>query len=52
MTAVLALEKVGFDSDAAQVAKLAGDRAKVKGFPTTIGAEATRIAKALKKPAT
>jgi hypothetical protein len=51
MTAVLAVEKIGFDSDAAQVAKLSGDRAKVKGFPTTIGAEATRISAALKKPA-
>jgi hypothetical protein len=50
LTAVWALEKVGFDSDAAQVAKLTADRGKVKGLPVTIGAEATRVSGALKKP--
>jgi hypothetical protein len=51
LTAVWALEKVGFESDAPQVAKLSADRGKVKGVTPTIGAEATRIAAALKKPA-
>jgi hypothetical protein len=51
LTAVWALEKVGFESDAPQLAKLSGDRGKVKGVTPTIGAEATRIAAALKKPA-
>jgi hypothetical protein len=51
LTAVWALEKVGFASDAPQVAKLSGDRGKVKGVVPTIGAEATRIAAGLKKPA-
>jgi hypothetical protein len=48
---VWALEKVGFESDAVQVAKLSTDRGKVKGVTPTVGAEATRIAAALKKPA-
>lgn len=51
LTAVWALEKVGFESDAAQVAKLSADRGKVKGVTPTIGTEATRIAAGLKKPA-
>jgi hypothetical protein len=52
VTAVWTLEKVGFDSDAAPVGKLAGDRGRPKGFPPglTIGAEAARVASALKKP--
>jgi hypothetical protein len=52
MAAVWALEKVGFDSDAVQVAKLSADKGKVKGITPTVGAEATRIAAALKKPGT
>jgi len=52
LTAVWALEKVGFESDAPQVVKLSADRGKVKGVPPTIGAEATRVAAGLKKPAT
>jgi hypothetical protein len=51
LTAVWALEKVGFESDAKAVAKLGKDRGKVKGIPTTIGAEATRVLSRLKKPA-
>jgi hypothetical protein len=50
LVAVWTLEKVGFESDAAQVAKLSADKGKVKGITPTIGAEATRIAAALKKP--
>jgi hypothetical protein len=52
LTAVWALEKVGFNSDVPALAKLSGDRAKVKGIGPAIGAEATRIAGALKKPTT
>lgn len=52
LTAVWALEKVGFDSDAAQVTKLSGDKARVKGIASTVGAEATRVAAGLKKPGT
>ncbi len=53
MVAVLALEKSGLDSDAAGVAKLSKDRAAVKGFAKgrTVGAEAARVAAALKKTA-
>jgi hypothetical protein len=51
LTAVWALEKVGFESDAKAVAKLVKDRGKVKGISTTIGAEATRVVSHLKKPA-
>jgi hypothetical protein len=50
LTAVWTLEKVGFESDAVQVAKLSGDKGKVKGITPSIGAEATRVSGALKKP--
>jgi len=52
MVAVWSLEKVGFDSDATQLAKLSADKGKVKGITPTVGAEATRIAAGLKKPGT
>jgi hypothetical protein len=52
LTAVWTLEKVGFASDAAALVKLAGDQARIKGIPTPIGAEASRVAAGLKKPAT
>ncbi len=52
--AVLTLEKAGFESDAEPIAKLAKDRAAVRGFPAgqTVGKEAARVAATLKKPAT
>jgi hypothetical protein len=52
LTAVWALEKVGFNSDIPALAKLSADKGKVKGIAPTIGAEATRVAAALKKPGT
>jgi hypothetical protein len=52
LTAVWALEKVGFNSDAAALTKLTADKGKVKGITPAIGAEATRIAATLKKAKT
>ncbi len=50
MTAVLALEKSGFDSDVEKLSKLIKDRGAVKGFPParTVGAETARVIALLK----
>jgi hypothetical protein len=50
VVAVLALEKMGFASDAEHLAKLAKDKGVVKGFPRrhTVGTEATRAAAVLR----
>jgi hypothetical protein len=46
MTALFGLEALGTSADAPEVARLAGDRGKVRGFPvaSTVGREAARIA--------
>ncbi len=51
MTGVLALESLGSTADAAALAKLAGDKGTVKGFPAgqTVGKEALRVAALLQK---
>ena len=50
MTAVLALEQVGSAAQASALAKLKTDKAKLDGFgPSTVGAEATRVAAKLSK---
>ena len=54
MTGVQALESLGAQADAAELGKLTGDKATVKGFPAslTVGKEAGRVAGILQnKPA-
>jgi hypothetical protein len=51
LVAILSLEKMGFGSDGPHIAKLAGDKGTIKGFPRryTIGGEANRIVEVLRK---
>jgi hypothetical protein len=51
LVALLAIENMGFASDAKQVAKLEKDKGTVKGLPPSdqVGRQATRIAAALRK---
>ena len=50
MTAVLALEQIGAGAQTGALAKLKGDKGKLDGFgPTTVGAEAARVASKLSK---
>jgi hypothetical protein len=53
LVALLAIENMGFASDAKQVAKLEKDKGTVKGLPASdqVGRQATRIAAALRKTA-
>lgn len=48
MVAVMAMEDLGFKDDVPVLEKLKGDRARVAGLPSTVGAEAARIAAVLK----